>query len=40
MANLRAIQDVELPDPDGQLHRVGDLWRERPVVLVWLRHYG
>ena len=20
--------------------RLGDLWRDRPAVVVWLRHYG
>ncbi|MGZ6617855.1 MAG: hypothetical protein ACXVFQ_25940 [Solirubrobacteraceae bacterium] len=29
-----------LPDQDGHDVRLGDLWRERPVALVWLRHYG
>jgi hypothetical protein len=40
MSDLRAIQDVTLPDSEGDMVRVGDLWREQPVVLVWLRHYG
>jgi hypothetical protein len=31
---------VVLPDHDGVDVRLGDLWDERPVVLVWLRHYG
>jgi len=34
MANLR------LADPDGAEHRLGDLWAEQPVVLVFLRHFG
>jgi peroxiredoxin len=29
-----------LPDQDGVDVRLGDLWRERPAALVWLRHYG
>jgi len=36
----KAIADVVLPDQDGNEVRLGDLWRERPVALVWLRHYG
>ena len=35
-----ALTDVVLPDQDGREVRLGDLWAERPVVLVWLRHYG
>lgn len=35
-----AIADIVLPDQDGTDVRLGDLWRERPVALVWLRHYG
>jgi peroxiredoxin len=29
-----------LLDHDGNDVRLGDLWREEPVVLVWVRHYG
>jgi hypothetical protein len=32
--------DERLLDPDGNGVRLGDLWRDRPVVVVWLRHYG
>ena len=35
-----ALADVVLPDQVGRDVRLGDLWAERPVVLVWLRHYG
>ena len=34
------LADVVLPDQDGADVRLGDLWAERPVALVWLRHYG
>jgi hypothetical protein len=45
MAEARAKQgnklaDIVLPDHEGNEVRLGDLWRERPVALVWLRHYG
>lgn len=40
MTSLAAIEDVELPDSYGQTQRIGALWAEQPVVLVWLRHYG
>ncbi len=35
-----ALAEIVLPDQDGTDVRLGDLWRERPVALVWLRHYG
>jgi hypothetical protein len=34
------LADVTLRDQDGEEARLGDLWRDRPAVLVWLRHYG
>jgi hypothetical protein len=34
------LAGVVLPDQDGTPVRLGDLWAERPVALVWLRHYG
>lgn len=40
MADVRSIEDVTLPDSFGNETRIGDLWAEQPVVLVWLRHYG
>jgi hypothetical protein len=38
--NADSIQDITLPDADGHETRLGDLWAEEPVVVVWLRHYG
>jgi hypothetical protein len=35
-----ALADVVLPDHEGNGVRLGDLWQDRPAVLVWLRHYG
>lgn len=35
-----ALADIVLPDQDGNDVRLGDLWRQSPVALVWLRHYG
>ena len=40
MRDLKVLEDVTLPDPDGNEVRFGDLWKDQPVVLVWLRHYG
>ncbi len=38
--DMTPIAEVELPTSDGTTMRVGDLWRDRPVVLSWLRHYA
>jgi hypothetical protein len=35
-----AIAAIVLPDHEGNEVRLGDLWAEGPVALVWLRHYG
>ncbi len=34
------LAEVELPDHAGEPTRFGDLWRDGPVAVVWLRHYG
>jgi peroxiredoxin len=34
------LADIVLPDQDGNEVRLGDLWSEEPVALVWVRHYG
>jgi hypothetical protein len=39
-ADAGAIADVVLQDAGGADVRLGDLWAERPAVLVFLRHYG
>ena len=38
--DVRALGAVALPDVDGGVHRIGDLWAQQPVVLVFLRHFG
>jgi hypothetical protein len=35
--DLPQLADLELP---GQPRRLGDFWAERPVILVFLRHFG
>lgn len=40
MANLSTIENTELPDSFGNPKRIGELWDDQTVVLVWLRHYG
>jgi hypothetical protein len=38
--DLTALSDVTLPDSEGAPHRLGDLWHDHAVVLVFLRHFG
>ena len=38
--DLRTLEHVRLRGTDGGEHRLGDLWAERAVVLVFLRHFG
>jgi len=35
-----ALGEIELLDLEGKPTRLGDYWRDRPAVLVFLRHYG
>jgi hypothetical protein len=39
-SSAEALADITLPDQDGNMVRLGDLWQDQPVALVWLRHYG
>jgi hypothetical protein len=39
-AHARDLEDVILHDDSGGDVRLGDLWAERPVALIFLRHYG
>jgi hypothetical protein len=34
------LAQIVLPDVDGRDVQLGDLWRDGPAVLVFLRHYG
>ena len=40
MRNADALSSVEVLDLDGQPVKLGTLWRERPVVLTFIRHFG
>jgi hypothetical protein len=38
---MRAPDDLELVDADTEDDvALADLWAERPVALIFLRHYG
>jgi hypothetical protein len=34
------LAGIELEDWRGEPVTLGTLWRERPVVLVFIRHFG
>ena len=40
MATITELADLSLPDPEGTLHRLGDLWADDLHVLLFLRHFG
>jgi hypothetical protein len=38
--DLPTLSSLSLSAPDGTRHTLGDLWSARPIVLVFLRHFG
>ena len=34
------LAEIELSDWEGAPRRLGSYWQERPVVLVFIRHFG
>jgi peroxiredoxin len=40
MIDVHALGDATVLAPEGGSVRLGDLWSDRPAVLVWLRHFG
>ncbi len=40
MSVVQRLNGVELRDPDGRKVRLGSLWEDETVVLVFLRHFG
>jgi hypothetical protein len=35
-----SLAEIEVLDPQGRPVRLGDAWRDRPAVLVFIRHFG
>jgi hypothetical protein len=35
-----ALGAIEVLDIEGKPHRMSDLWRDRPVLIMWVRHFG
>lgn len=40
MIDARALEKLELLDPDGEPIPMGNIWQDRPVVLALVRHFG
>lgn len=40
MRTATRLAELELSDWRGERVRLGSLWQERPVVLVFIRHFG
>jgi hypothetical protein len=38
--DLDRLGGLELADPSGRPFVLGDFWSERPVIVVFLRHFG
>ena len=37
---VEALANLMLVDDEGRPARMGDAWKDRPVILTFLRHYG
>ena len=35
-----ALAATEVLDEQGKTIRLAELWRDRPAVIVWVRHFG
>lgn len=35
-----ALSEIDVRDTAGETVRLGSLWAERPLALVFVRHYG
>lgn len=40
MRTATRLSGIELSDWNGKRDTLGSYWRERPVVLVFIRHFG
>ena len=36
----RSLGRMDVLDADGNAVALGSLWRDRPAVIVWMRHFG
>lgn len=40
MKTARRLAGIRLEQPDGKPVELSALWRESPVVIAWVRHFG
>ena len=40
MRVAEALASAELRDTDDRPRAARELWRERPALLLWVRHFG
>jgi hypothetical protein len=40
MGVSKRLEKIEALDPEGRPVRLGTFWQERPVVLIFIRHFG
>lgn len=40
MTIVDALRDLHVLDLDGEPVQIGSLWAEKPLVLVYVRHFG
>ena len=40
MRTATKLAGIELPDENGRPVPFASLWRDQPVVLVFIRHFG
>jgi hypothetical protein len=38
--NVSALASATVLDTDGGRHLVGEFWRDRSALLVFIRHFG
>ncbi len=38
--NVKKLAGQVLVDPEGNEHRLGDLWADQTQVILFLRHFG
>lgn len=36
----KELAEAEIVDEAGQPHHAAELWRKRPVVILFVRHFG
>jgi len=38
--DLKKLADITVLDTEGRPYRLGDAWRDKTTVLVFIRHFG